>query len=119
MRSIYPLELYCLFTPSALLKTPYRKLIFYDKFQRDNQEFFYAGEVSWNKCLLKTFHLQHMKERSPRRKFGVFSPQYSQNSILNEKFSQRINTIWTFFSRTRKFFSVFKLQQRRPTPSPR
>ena len=40
--------------------------------QARNQEFFRAGEFSWNYGTLINIHLQHEKERSHREKISVF-----------------------------------------------
>ena len=47
------------------------------------QEFFRAGEFSWNWCTSINIHQQHEKERPRREKISGF---FAWKLILNEKF---------------------------------
>ena len=64
--------------------------------QAGNQEFFRAGEFSWNQGTLVNIHPQHEKERPRKEKICGFSPGNS-NFILKEKFYPQMLTIRGLF----------------------
>ena len=64
-----------------------RKFFKIDPYYRvRNQEFFRAGEFSWNYGTLINIHLQQNKEKLRREKSPIFCPEILKNCIVNEKF---------------------------------
>ena len=66
-----------------------------------NQNFFRAGEVSWNQGTLGHFDKYFVKKKKEKRphmeKLGVFSPRYSYNYTLNRKINSKMDKIRAFF----------------------
>ena len=54
--------------------------------------------------------LGHFAKSPTRNNFGIPSPRYSQNYILNGKFNPKMDTIRTFISKIRTF-SIFKISR--------
>ena len=81
--------------------------------QARNQKFFRAGEVWWNQSTSINLPSKIQEKRAP---FGVFSPRYSQNYILNGKFNLWMNTIRVFFCKIRALFFAFKKGQGSSSP---
>ena len=47
---------------------------------------------------------KNLRKKSPEGKyFGVFSPRYSYNYILNGDFNPKMDTIWPFFLKSGYF----------------
>ena len=64
----------------------------------------------------KHFVKMSRKKGTAGKNFGVFSPRYTQNYILNGKFNPRMDTIMALFSKIRALLSIFKKGQwRSPT----
>ena len=62
--------------------------------------------------------VKNTRKRGPAGKhFGVFSPRYSSNYILNRKLNAKINTIRGFLFKIRTLFLIFKKGQRRSPPA--
>ena len=86
------------------------------QFQAGNQEFFRAGEFSWNQAGHFNKHPPTTRERGLAGKnFWFFQPKTSKNFILNQNinFSNRW-PIGHFFPKFGHFFLVFEKGQGRP-----
>ena len=66
--------------------------------QGRNQNFFRAGEVSWNQDTLINISLKKKKEKWPHwGKLGVFSPRNSYNYTLNKNINSKMDKIRASF----------------------
>ena len=54
------------------------------------------------------YFVKNIRKICPGKHFGVFSPVYSLNCILNGKFNPKMKTIRAFFSKIRALSSIFK-----------
>ena len=106
-------------------KTPETKRLFFSKLCKNfqehlhacNQEFFRAGELSWNQGT--SIHLQQEKQRAHREKnICFFILETLKNFILNEKCYPQMTKIWAFFLQIRAHFTIFKKGQGRLPLSP-
>ena len=52
--------------------------------------------------------VKNIRKKCPGKDFGVFSPSYSLNYILNGKVNPKKVTIRAFFSKIRALSSIFK-----------
>ena len=78
--------------------------------QTRNQEFFRAGEFSWNQSTSINNHLQHEKERPNREKsFENFFFCKLLKNALNKKCNPQMATI-KVFPKIRTFFSYFQIR---------
>ena len=71
-----------------------------------NQEFMRAGEFPWNKCT--SLNISSTVHEKMALEGNLFSPRYSQNIILNEKFNPQINPIRPLF-----FYTLSLIFQKR------
>ena len=76
-------------------------------------------------CFGKSEHfnkqfVNNLRTKGPAgESFGVFSPRYSKNYILNGEFNTKMDTIWTlFFSKIRAHFIIFEKRQERSSSPP-
>ena len=87
--------------------------------QARNQEFFRAGELSWNLGILININLQYKKEKPHREKISdFFCLETIKNSILNENFTHRCPKSGHFFSKLAQFYPIFEKGQGRLPPPP-
>ena len=76
--------------------------------QARNQDFFRAGEFSWNQGTLISNDVQHEKKILSRRENSPISfLETLKNGILNEKFNPQMATTRAFLPKIRALFSNF------------
>ena len=71
---LFQIKVFVKNTKKTTLARYFTKVIVHHSFQGRNQEFFRAGEFSWNLGTSINIHLQHDKERPRTEKFPGFWP---------------------------------------------
>ena len=84
--------------------------ILWHRAQARYQEFFVAGEVSWNRdSSMNVLCMEYNRKAPQGEKKGVFCPRYSQYCILNENLTYRCTQTGYLFSKIRALFCKIRV----------
>ena len=73
--------------------------------KRAQPEIFHGRDSFLKLGHFNNYSIKKAQKKDPAgKKFGVFSPRYSENCILNPKFNPKIDTIRAFFFQNQGIF---------------